>query len=102
MLLRNCAFVGIILAGVSAGACGSGGSSGDGTGLGGGISLGSGGGIGVSMGGSGSTAGNGSGASAGLDSSNACTSTSVEGERVPVDLYFMVDTTGSMNCPVPD
>ena len=102
MLLRNCAFVGIILAGVSAGACGSGGSSGDGTGLGGGISLGSGGGIGVSMGGSGSTAGNGSGASAGLDSNNACTGTSVEGERVPVDLYFMVDTTGSMNCPVPD
>lgn len=100
MRLRNCACVGIVFAGISAVACGSGGDSGSGTGLGGGISLGMGG--GVAAGGSGSTAGNGSGASGGFDPDMACTGTSVEGERVPVDLYFMVDTTGSMNCPVPD
>jgi hypothetical protein len=58
-----------------------------------------GGGINVSSGGTSSSAGNGAG---GLDSNSACVGTSVEGERVPVDLYFMVDTTGSMNCPVPD
>lgn len=102
MLLRYCACVGVVVAGIAGVACGSGGESGDGSGTGGGISLGMGGGVGISMGGAGSTAGNGSGASAGLDPNNACTGTSVEGERVPVDLYFMVDTTGSMNCPVPD
>jgi len=31
-----------------------------------------------------------------------CATSSADGEAVPVDLYFMVDITGSMNCPVPD
>ena len=37
-----------------------------------------------------------------VDPDTACTSTSADGQAVQVDLYFMVDTTGSMNCPVPD
>ncbi len=32
----------------------------------------------------------------------ACASSSEDGEPIPVDLFFMVDITGSMNCPVPD
>lgn len=108
--LGNGALTGIVLASIASAACGSGGDSGNGAGSGGGISIGSGGkpavafggGVGLGSGGTGASAGNGSGASAGLDPNSACTGTSVEGERVPVDLYFMVDTTGSMNCPVPD
>lgn len=83
-------------------ACGSsGGDPGIGSGSSGGNKSSSGGGIGVASGGASSSAGAGN-ASGGLDSNSACVGTSVEGERVPVDLYFMVDTTGSMNCPVPD
>lgn len=44
----------------------------------------------------------GAGGSDAFDPENACTAGVAEGERLPVDLYFMVDTTGSMNCPVPD
>lgn len=53
--------------------------------------------------------GNGSGGSANgtgngdpVDPGNACATSAADGEPVPVDLYFMVDKTGSMNCPVPD
>ena len=64
------------------------------------------GGTGISlMGGStgtGSTGGTASGGSGGFDPNSACVANSAEGERLPVDLYFMVDITGSMNCPVPD
>lgn len=110
MRLGNGALTGIVLASIAGSACGSSGDSENGVGSGGGISLGlggsgpsaSGGGVTLASGGSGARAGNGSGASAGLDPDSACTGASVEGERVPVDLYFMVDTTGSMNCPVPD
>lgn len=38
----------------------------------------------------------------GLKSDEACVSEAVEGEVAPADLYFMVDITGSMKCPVPD
>jgi hypothetical protein len=36
-----------------------------------------------------------------LDSDAACAATSADGQPVPVDLFFMVDITGSMNCKVP-
>ncbi|MFZ5891571.1 MAG: hypothetical protein ACOY0T_11010 [Myxococcota bacterium] len=98
-MLRNCACLSLVVASFVAVACGSS-SGGSGPGLGGNASA-QGGGINVSSGGSSSTAGKGNG-SGGLDPNSACIGTSVEGERVPVDLYFMVDTTGSMNCPVPD
>ncbi|HXK19722.1 MAG TPA: vWA domain-containing protein, partial [Polyangiaceae bacterium] len=35
------------------------------------------------------------------DPNAACATSSANGEPIPVDLYFMVDITGSMNCPVP-
>lgn len=60
-----------------------------------------GGGISIMSGGTG-TGSTGSGASGGFDPNSACVANSAEGERLPVDLYFMVDITGSMNCPVPD
>ncbi|MGC4091022.1 MAG: VWA domain-containing protein [Polyangiaceae bacterium] len=97
-----------VLASLAVVACGSGGgetSLGNGSGsssgaFGGGINVGAG---GSSHAGTGSGSGSGSGMSAGgFDPGSACVGTSVEGERMPVDLYFMVDTTGSMNCPVPD
>jgi len=37
-----------------------------------------------------------------IDPNSACATSSADGEAIPVDLYFMVDITGSMNCPVPD
>ena len=37
-----------------------------------------------------------------VDPNSACANSAADGEPIPVDLYFMVDTTGSMNCPVPD
>src|SRR6478736_5189520 len=52
--------------------------------------------------GNGSTTGNGSGGAGTVDSNSACATSSADGEPTPVDLYFMVDITGSMNCPVPD
>jgi hypothetical protein len=64
-----------------------------GTGAGSGINTGS--------TGSGASTGN-SGGAGSVDPNTACTSTSANGEPTPVDLYFMVDITGSMNCPVPD
>jgi hypothetical protein len=57
---------------------------------------------GIVVGSSGSTSAGSSTGTGGLDPGMACAASSVEGERIPVDLYFMVDTTGSMNCPVPD
>jgi len=52
--------------------------------------------------GTGSTTGNSSGGNGSVDPSSACATSSADGQPTPVDLYFMVDTTGSMNCPVPD
>jgi hypothetical protein len=52
--------------------------------------------------GSGADTGNPSGGAGSVDPNTACTSTSADGQPVQVDLYFMVDITGSMNCPVPD
>jgi len=73
-----------------------GGSAANGNGTAGGFTLGN-----------GSGSGNGTGSSTGgdgnaFDPNSACATTSADGEPVPVDLYFMVDTTGSMDCPVPD
>ncbi len=79
-----------------AGGSGAGGSSAGGSGT----MPGAGGGIQLNQGGS--SAGNPGHASGGFDPGTACVGQSAEGERVAVDLYFMVDTTGSMNCPVPD
>jgi hypothetical protein len=97
-----------VLGALSAAACGSGGdgagsvtsSGGAGSGVGGtGVVVGQGG-MALGFGGSfGAGAATGAG---GFDPGQACAATSIEGERVPVDLYFMVDITGSMNCPVPD
>jgi len=62
--------------------------------MGGGLVVGSGGGSasGNSTGGTGDS----------FDPNMACVTSAADGEPVPVDLYFMVDTTGSMNCVVPD
>lgn len=49
-----------------------------------------------------SNAGSGSGATAGLDPGTACASQSKQGEKPIVGLYFMVDISGSMKCPVPE
>lgn len=73
---------------------------GQGTAATGNINTGQAGGLGVGNGpGSG---GNGTGAGASVDPDNACATSAADGEPVPVDLYFMVDTTGSMNCLVPE
>jgi hypothetical protein len=53
--------------------------------------------------GNGSTTGNpggGTGAGSGVDTH--CSTLSADGQPTQVDLFFMVDITGSMNCPVPD
>jgi hypothetical protein len=61
--------------------------------------------------GAGFSIGNGSGAANGnssggggdaFDPSAACANSAADGELTPVDLFFMVDITGSMNCAVPD
>jgi len=53
--------------------------------------------------GSGSTTGNpGGGAGSTVDPNSACATSSADGQAIQIDLYFMVDITGSMNCPVPD
>lgn len=49
-----------------------------------------------------SGASSGSGASAGFDPGQACASQSRQGEKPVVGLYFMVDISGSMKCPVPE
>lgn len=49
-----------------------------------------------------SGAGSGSGASAGFNPGEACASQSRQGEKPIVGLYFMVDVSGSMKCPVPE
>lgn len=100
-----------ILGAVGAIACGSGGDGMGGTidpGAGGNSNGAGGSGV-ISMGGNAVMLGTGGNSSAGaatgtggLDPTMACAGTSIEGERLPVDLYFMVDTTGSMNCPNPD
>lgn len=66
------------------------------TGSGGGFAFDYGG--GTSVGSSTSTGGTGDT----FDPNSACANSAADGEPVPVDLYFMVDITGSMNCPVPD
>jgi hypothetical protein len=60
--------------------------------------------VGGSFNATGGAPGNSGGASAagGLDSDAACVSTGADGQPVQVDLYFMVDITGSMKCPVPE
>ncbi|MEO6602632.1 MAG: vWA domain-containing protein [Polyangiaceae bacterium] len=68
--------------------------NGNGDGVGGGLVIG-----GDGAAASGNTA-YGSGDS--FDPNSACANSAADGEPIPVDLYFMVDTTGSMNCPVPD
>jgi hypothetical protein len=79
---------------VSGGAAASGNTA-NGSGVGGsGLSLGSG-------GSSASGNGTGTGGSGTFDPNSACATSSANGEPIPVDLYFMVDITGSMNCPVP-
>ncbi|HEY3255422.1 MAG TPA: vWA domain-containing protein [Polyangiaceae bacterium] len=51
----------------------------------------------------GSTTGNSSGGGGSVvDPNSACATSSADGQAVQVDLYFMVDITGSMNCPVPE
>ncbi len=35
-----------------------------------------------------------------IDPNSACVADKREGEQVPIDLYFMVDKTGSMLCPI--
>jgi hypothetical protein len=84
------------------GACGGGtsGETGNGTAAGGSIGV-SGGTIGSGSGGSGNNGGDGNGNGGGtLDPDAACLVDAREGEQVPIDLYFMVDITGSMLCPV--
>ncbi len=81
---------------VSGGSAASGNGTGNGSGVGGnGLILGSGG-----------SAANGNGTGEGgdgtFDPDAACATSSANGEPIPVDLYFMVDITGSMDCPVPD
>ena len=49
-----------------------------------------------------SAAGSGSGASAGLHPGETCASQSKQSEKPIVGLYFMVDISGSMKCPVPE
>jgi hypothetical protein len=46
--------------------------------------------------------GTGEGGDGTFDPDAACATSSADGEPIPVDLYFMVDITGSMDCPVPD
>jgi hypothetical protein len=72
------------------------GGPGGGTGNGGGLVVGSSG--GTNTGGSPAS----SGAGIAFDPDAACAASSADGEPIPVDLFFMVDITGSMNCPVPD
>jgi hypothetical protein len=60
------------------------------------------GGNGLVVGGDGTAASANSANGPGVDPGNACATSAADGEPIPVDLYFMVDTTGSMNCPVPD
>jgi hypothetical protein len=100
------------MGGVVVAACGSssdtfhGGTPGGGAGSSGSSSSGSGGlviGSSGSSGTGGAAAGAGSGAGGtAFDPDAACASSSANGEPIPVDLFFMVDITGSMNCPVPD
>ena len=52
--------------------------------------------------GNGSTTGNPAADGSVVDPNYACATISADGEAAQVDLYFMVDITGSMNCPVPD
>src|SRR5690348_13620264 len=58
-------------------------------------------------GGSGNTGGAGGGNTGGsaggviIDGDAACVAEPRAGEQVPLDLYFMVDKSGSMGCPVP-
>ncbi|HEY5374933.1 MAG TPA: hypothetical protein VIK01_14725, partial [Polyangiaceae bacterium] len=66
------------------------------TGTGGGINTGSGGGAATG------NSANGSGTGDTFDPDAACATSAADGQPIPVDLYFMVDITGSMHCPVPD
>ena len=57
---------------------------------------------GLSLGGGANGTGNGAGGGDAFDPNSACATSAADGEPIPVDLYFMVDITGSMNCAVPD
>jgi hypothetical protein len=81
---------------VEAGSSGSSNGTGSGTGTGGnGLIVGSG-------GSAASANGTGAGGEATFDPDAACAKGSADGEPIPLDLFFMVDITGSMNCPVPE
>jgi hypothetical protein len=89
---------------IAFGACG-GGSSADGNGAGagtgfGGSIYGSGGGAGSVIGTGGGSTGTGANGNGTLDPDSACLADARQGEQVPIDLYFMVDITGSMKCPI--
>jgi hypothetical protein len=57
----------------------------------------------IPIGGSVGNGGSGAGGSAGsLNGDSACVDDSVTGNRAVAALYFMVDISGSMNCPVPE
>lgn len=73
-------------------------------GSGGGINVGSGGSSPVSVGGGVSVGGSSSGSSGsgGLAGADSCASVSEDSTKVEVALLFMVDISGSMNCPVPE
>jgi hypothetical protein len=63
-------------------------------GLGGGFSIGN---------GSGAANGNSTGGGGdAFDPTSACANSAADGQLTPVDLFFMVDITGSMDCVVPD
>jgi len=60
-------------------------------------------GTGGAAGGGGSTGGGGAGGNAGgvvIDGDAACVAEPRAGEQIPLDLFFMVDKSGSMGCPV--
>src|SRR3954471_5114024 len=46
--------------------------------------------------GGGANTGNGDGSGDAVDPNSACATSAAEGKPIPVDLYFMVDITGSM------
>ncbi len=56
----------------------------------------------IGTGGSANGTGDGTGGGDAFDPNSACATSAAEGQPIPVDLYFMVDITGSMNCPVPE
>ncbi|HEY3667086.1 MAG TPA: vWA domain-containing protein [Polyangiaceae bacterium] len=90
-------FVALACAGKNGSTVEAGGGSGNiNTGMGGGLVVGTGGGAATG------NSANGTGMGDTFDPDAACATSAADGQPVPVDLYFMVDITGSMHCPVPD